>query len=100
MRRLEPLSTHLLPLFVVGGLVAQGDFLPLLSGQSLPVAVLTAHGGVYDFLPSVALQPGQQAEDVLGHIRSLQIRMLITRAAAAELRMVRAAHFRKVRISS
>ena len=62
--------------------------------------MLTAHGGVYDFLLSAALQPGQQAEDVLGYVSSLQTRMLITKAAATELRMVRAAHFRKVRISS
>ena len=93
-------STHLLSLFVVIGLMAHGDLLSLLSGQGLPLAVLTAHGGVYDFLLSAALQPGQQAEDVLGYVSSLQTRMLITKAAATELRMVRAAHFRKVRISS
>ena len=93
-------STHLLSLFVVIDLVAHGDLLLLLPGQGLPVAVLTEHGGVYGLIPSAALQPGQQAEDVLGHVSSRQTRMLITRAAAAELRMVRAAHFRKVRISS
>ena len=80
--------------------MAQGDLLFLLSGQGLPVAVLTAHGGVYGLISGAALQPGQQAEDVFGHVSSLQIRMLITTAVAAELRMVRAAHFRKVRISS
>ena len=81
-------STHLLSLFVVIGLMAHGDLLSLLSGQGLPLAVLTAHGGVYDFLLSAALQPGQQAEDVLGYVSSRQIRMLITTAAAAEFRMV------------
>ena len=80
--------------------MAQGDLLSLLSGQGLPVAVLTAHGGVNHILAGITLQPGQQAEDVLGYVSSRQARMLITRAAAAELRMVRAAHFRKVRISS
>ena len=85
------MSAHLLTLLVIIGLMAQGDLLSLLSGQGLPVAVLTKHGGVYDILLSATLQPGQQAEDVLGHVSSRQTRMLITRAAAAELRMVRAA---------
>lgn len=100
MRRLELLSIHLLPLFVVVGLVAQGDFLPLFPGQSLPVTALTAHGSVYDFLPGASLQSGQQVEDVLCHVSSRQTRTLITKAAATELRMVRAAHLRMVRISS
>ena len=89
-----------MPLLVVIGLVAHSNLLSLLPGQGFPVAVLTAHGGVNHILAGTALQPGQQAEDVLGHVSSRQTRMLITRAAAAELRMVRAAHFRKVRISS
>ena len=68
--------------------MAQGDLLSLLSGQGLPVAVLTKHGGVYDILLSATLQPGQQAEDVLVYVSSRQTRMLITRAAATELRIV------------
>ena len=51
-------STHLLSLFVVIDLVAHGDLLSLLPGQGLPVAVLTAHGGVNHILAGIALQPG------------------------------------------
>ena len=64
-------STHLLSLLVIIGLMAQGDLLSLLSGQGLPVAVLTKHGGVYDILLSATLQPGQQAEDVLQPLHRL-----------------------------
>ena len=51
-------STHLLFLFVVIGLVAQGELFPLLPSQGLPVAVLTAHGGVNHILAGITLQPG------------------------------------------
>ena len=51
-------STHLLSLFVVIDLVAHGDLLPLLPGQGLPVAVLTAHSGVNHILAGITLQPG------------------------------------------
>ena len=47
---------------------------------------------VYYVAVRLLFQPGQQAEDILSHVSSLQIRMLITTAAAAELRIVRAAH--------
>ena len=47
-----------------------------------------SHGGVYGLIPSATLQLGQQTEDILGHVNSWQTRMLITRAAATELRMV------------
>lgn len=94
------LSAHLLSLFMVVGLVAQGDFFPLLPGQSLPVAVLAARGGIGRIPDRVVFQPGDQAEDILRQLSSLQISTLTASAAAAELRMVRTAQRRKVRISS
>ena len=69
-------------------LVAHGDLLSLLPGQGRPVAVQVLHGGAYGLIPRAALQPGQQVKDVLCHVSSRQIRMLITTAAAAEFRMV------------
>ncbi len=72
--------------------VPHGDLLCLLLCQRFSVSMTVLGCCVYYVAVRLLFQPGQQAEDILSHVSSLQIRMLITTAAAAELRIVRAAH--------
>ena len=92
-------SVHLLSFLVIVRLVPHSDLLRLLLGQRFSVSVTMPGCCVNHCAVRMLFQPGQQAEDILGHVSSLQIRMLITTATAAELRIVRAAHFWKVFIS-
>ena len=69
-------------------LVPHGDLLCLLLGQRFSVSTTVPGRCVYYVAVRLLFQSGQQAEDILGHVSSLQIRMLITTAAAAEFRMV------------
>ena len=54
--------------------MAHSNLLSLLPGQGLPVAMPAPHSGVHDFLLGTALQPGQQTEDIFGHVSKMCIR--------------------------
>lgn len=93
-------SVHFLSFLVIVRLVPHGNLLCLLLGQRFSVSMTVPGRCVHYVAVRLLFQSGQQAEDIFGHVSSLQIRMLITTAAAAELRIVRAAHLWKVFISS
>lgn len=92
-------SVQFLSFLVIVRLVPHSDLLRLLLGQRFSVATAVPGRCVYHVAARLLFQSGQQAEDILSHVSSLQIRMLITTAAAAEHRIVRAAHLWKVFIS-
>lgn len=85
-------SVHLLLFFVIIRLMPHGDLLCLLHSQRFSVSMTVPGCCVNHVDVCLLFQSGQQAEDILDHVSSLQIRMLITTAAAAEPRIVRAAH--------
>ena len=88
-----------LSFLVIVCLVPHGDLLCLLLSQRFSVSMTVPGRCIHHVAVRLLFHPGQQAEDIFGHVSSLQIRMLITTAAAVELRIVRAAHLWKVFIS-
>ena len=92
-------SVHFLSFLVIVRLVPHGNLLCLFFGQRFSVSTTVPGRCVYYVAVRLLFQSGQQAEDILSHVSSLQIRMLITTATAAEHRIVRAAHLWKVFIN-